>query len=112
MARYRWLQDGYVGTTYYYAGDIASTADVGGSLPANFIPPAAVDPLDNAAVTAFYAQGPQATVLVRPQWTGQAAVPAVTYWKPTGLPPPAFGANGLTSWQLTGLGANLPTIVI
>src|SRR5215472_3650938 len=39
-----------------------------------------LDPLTPDAVTAFYQQGPQATVLVRPQWTGQPAVPAVTFW--------------------------------
>jgi hypothetical protein len=30
MAKYRWLQDGFVNGVYFNAGDIASTADVGG----------------------------------------------------------------------------------
>jgi hypothetical protein len=50
MAQYRWLQDGFVAGFYYQAGDLASTTNVGGTLPASFIPPGAVDPLDTAAV--------------------------------------------------------------
>jgi hypothetical protein len=102
MAQYRFLQDCYVGTAYVNAGDVASTADVGGALPANFIPPAAVDPLDTPAVNAFYAQGPQTMpLLVRQQWSTIPVNVPVTYWKQ--IP-------GGKLWQLTGLGAGLPPI--
>jgi hypothetical protein len=102
MARYRWLQDG-VGPSgqYFNAGDIASTADVGGTLPANWVPPPAVDPLDTAAVNAFYAAGPQLLGLVRQQWSTQPVSPPTTYWRQ--LP-------GTRMWQLTGLGAGLAPI--
>jgi hypothetical protein len=95
-AQYRALQDCYLSGAYISAGDIITFSGVPGPY---------LDPLTPDAVTAFYRVGPQQTVLVRPQWAGQAAVPAVTYWKPT----TAFG--GLTSWQLLGLGAGLPAIV-
>jgi hypothetical protein len=100
MALYRWLQDGFVAGYYYQAGDIASTANVGGTLPNTFIPPGAVDPLDSAAVTAFFAAGPAATPLMRAQWATQFVAPPVTRWTP------GPGANQV---QLTGLGAGLVT---
>jgi hypothetical protein len=100
MAQYRFLQDCYVGTAYFNAGDIASTADVGGLLPANFIPPAAVDPLDTAAVNAFYNAGPQTfPILIRQQWSTIPVNSPATYWKQSG-----------SQWQLTGVGAGLPPI--
>jgi hypothetical protein len=103
MARYRWLQDGYVNGAYFSAGDVASTADVGGSLPANFVPSAALDPLDASAVAALYAARPQIMpMLVRQQWNGVPVSPPVTYWRQ--LPGPG------NFWALTGLGANLPAI--
>jgi hypothetical protein len=112
MAQYRFLVDHYIGTTYILAGTTASTADViGGTLPANFRPSGAVDPLDTPAVNAFYAQGPQATPLVRPQWATIPVSPPATYWRGTPLPA-VPGANAGTSWQLTGLGSNLSAIVI
>jgi hypothetical protein len=103
MAQYRLLQDCYIGIAYYYAGDTIT-------LPNTFIPPGAVDPLDASALSAFYAAGPQAPPLVRQQWSMIPVSPPVTYWRATSLPA-VPGASGATSWQLTGLGANLPAIV-
>ena len=95
MARYRWISDGHVNNTYYHAGDIFTAAD-------DWIPPAAVDPLDAAAVSAFYAAGPQIRPLVRQQWTTRAVNPPVTYWQ---------RASG-NFWELTGLGAGLAPISV
>ena len=69
MSTYRFLQDAYVGDRYYEAGDIGSTVDVGGTLPTDWKPNAAVDPLDAAAVDAFYVAGPQTPSSVRPHWS-------------------------------------------
>jgi hypothetical protein len=104
MSTYRWLQDG-VGPSghYFHAGDIVSTSDVGGLLPANWVPPGAVEPLDNSAVAAFYAAGPQFTPLVRQQWSGVPVSPPATYWR-------AIPNTNPTMWQLTGLGSGLPPI--
>jgi len=99
MAQYRFLADCYIGTQFYFAGTTASTADVGGSLPANFVPPAAVDPLDTPAVTAYWNVGPQATPLVRQQWSTIPVSPPAVYWK---LINPSIG-----TYQLTGAGASL-----
>jgi hypothetical protein len=93
MAQYKFLQDVYV-DRLYPAGTIASTADVGGTLPSSFLPPAAVDPLDSAAVTAFYAQGPQQVIgPIRAQFSTQGVSGPVTYW--TGLPGSTFSLTGL-----------------
>ena len=89
MASYRFLQDAYVNGFYITAGDVASTADVGGTLPINFLPPAACDPLDASAVAAFFAAGVQLLTLVR-------TAPA-TYWAPV--------AND--QYSLTGLGVGM-----
>jgi hypothetical protein len=102
MAQYRFLVDCFIGS-YILAGTTLSTQDVGGSLPSNFVPPAAVDPLDTAAVNAFYAAGVQFTPLVRQQWSDVQVAPPITYWKP--IPGGPF-------WQLTGLGAGKPPIAI
>jgi hypothetical protein len=111
MSMYRMLSDHWVGTQYYPAGTVASTADAGGTLPVGWRPSGAVDPLDQPAVNQFYAQGPQATPLVRAQWSTVPVNLPVTYWR--GVPQPAVpGAKDLTSWSLTGLGANLPPIMI
>ena len=99
MSAYRFLQDCYVGTQLYLAGTTASTADVGGSLPANWIPGACVDPQDAAAIQAVWNVGPRLTPLARQQWsTIPVALPAI-YWAPFNL--------ALTQYQLTGAGASL-----
>jgi hypothetical protein len=95
MARYRWLQDGYVNGAYYHAGDIMQTAD-------DWVPSAALDPLDTAAVTALYNAGPQTMpLLIRQQWSHAPVSPPLTYWKQ--IP-------GTNKWQLTGLGSGYPSI--
>jgi len=105
VATYRTLVDVYIGGAHILAGTTITTAD-------NFVPSAAYDPLDTPAVNQFYAQGPRATPLARTQWSTQFVAPAVTYWKPTPLPPAAPGGGSLTSWQLVGLGSNLPATVV
>jgi hypothetical protein len=94
MSAYRFLQDAYIGR-YFPAGSTATTADVGGLLPAGWVPGPFVDPLDSPAVDALYAAGPQ-----RPsrQWSGGFAIKPATYWLATPQ------ATGLPLWSLTGLG--------
>ena len=106
MARYRFLQDHHIGGLYFAAGAIAATADVGGLLPADWVPTAGVDPLDNAAVNAFHASGPNPPNLMRQQWTGVNVAPPITYWTGVAI------NEGTTQWSLTGLGAGLPAIVM
>jgi hypothetical protein len=93
MATYRTLSDIYIGGGVILAGSTLSTQDVGGSLPTNWVPPGAVDPLDTPAVNAFYAAGVQPPPLVRQQWSTIPVSLPVTYWRRTG--------NGYF-WQLTG----------
>jgi hypothetical protein len=105
MSAYGFLQDHSIGGQYYPAGTVASTADVGGTLPTGWPPSNAVDPLDTPAVNAFYALGPQPMpVLVRQQWSTQGVSPPVTYWRRV--------VGSSNKWQLTGLGAALPPIAI
>jgi hypothetical protein len=99
MATYRFLQDASVGPYLYLAGTEASTSDVGGTLPANFVPGAFCDPIDSAAVTAFLNAGPQNPVLARQQWSGIGVSPPSYFWKATPV-----GDGSFWSWQLTGPG--------
>jgi hypothetical protein len=103
MATYRMLQDHYVANQLLLTGTIQSTADVGGVLPTNWKPSANVEPLDAAAVSAFYALGPQPLGLVRQQYDELLMSPPVTFWKATNV-------GGLKSYSLTGLGAGLAPI--
>ena len=100
MSKYRFFQDAWVGTNNYTAGDIASTADVGGTLPTNWVPCVAVDPLDASAINAFWQAGVQLPGLVRQQWNGIPVAPPLIYWKP-------FNLINAVSYQLTGAGAAL-----
>jgi hypothetical protein len=95
MARYRFLQDCYVGGAYYAAGDIAQ-------LPDSVIPPPGVDPLDAEAVQAFFNAGPQVLGLQKQRWTFMPIPVPVTYWKPTDA--------AKEHWQLTGLGSHLGAV--
>jgi hypothetical protein len=106
MSSYRFLQDHSVGGAYYQAGTIASTADVGGTLPVNFQPTGACEPLDAPAVAAFYAMGPQLRALIRQQWVGLPVAKPFTYWIPN--PNPTQPGNTGREYVLTGLGAGLP----
>ena len=99
MSAYRFLADHYTGGGFIQAGSVASTADVGGVLPAGWQPTGAVDPLDQPAVAAFYAMGPQVGWPVRQQWSGIGVSPAVTRWVLT-------DPNN-REYVLTGLGAGL-----
>jgi hypothetical protein len=92
MAGYRWLQDGYVNGTYYHAGDIMQTAD-------DWVPSGALDPLDAAAITAFFNAGPQPAPLARAQWSTQFVAAPAVYWRC--VDPSA------NTYQLTGAGAAL-----
>jgi hypothetical protein len=93
ISTYRLLTDHEFGL----AGDIVATGDVGGILPAGWIPDGGVDPLDPNAVEDFFNAGPQATPPILPRWVGRSVPPPVTYWVLSG---PNF------TYSLTGLGAN------
>jgi hypothetical protein len=73
-------------------------------MPATFVPPAACEPLDSAALNAFYAQGPQVVPLTMMRWSDipMSTMP-VTYW--TRVDPTD---NAL--WKLTGLGSAMPPV--
>jgi hypothetical protein len=59
MSSYRFMSAHFIGNRYYAAGETASTRDViGGSLPLNWPPTPASEPLDAPAVAAFWAAGP------------------------------------------------------
>jgi hypothetical protein len=59
MSRYRFLSAHFINNRRYDPGEVASTSDiVGGSLPLNWIPTPAAEPLDAAAVSAFWYAGP------------------------------------------------------
>jgi hypothetical protein len=106
MSSYRFLQDHSVGGIYYQAGTIASTVDVGGTLPVNWPPTGACDPLDAPAVAAFYQMGPQLGALIRQQWVGLPVTAGVTRWVVN--PQPTLPGNPGREYVLTGLGSGLP----
>jgi hypothetical protein len=95
MSVYRMLQAHCIAGVYFDAGSIASTADVGGTLPTNWVPTPNVEPLDTAAVNAFYAAGP----------TGRGGGGS-TYWLASSVP----GNPLVMSYSLTGLGTGLPPV--
>jgi hypothetical protein len=104
LSQYRFLSDHWIGGQYYPAGTVASTADVGGTLPVGWQPSGAVDPTDVAALTAFYAAGPQGPLNpVRAQFTGINVNPPTTRWLPV-----AGTANPNRLFTLSGLGVGLP----
>ena len=98
MAQYRFLADCFVGQSHVLAGTTVSMAD-------DWVPHGNCEPLDAAALNAFYRAGPQSPGLIRPQWTGQVVNLPVTYWQ-------IVPGTSPTMWRLTGLGANLPPIGI
>jgi bacillopeptidase F (M6 metalloprotease family) len=89
MAIYRFLKDHAINGLYYQAGDIAAS-------PAGWTPTADVEPLDSAAVLAFYNRGPSLGGIINTQWTGRVVTAPVTYWY-------QVSAN---RWALTGLGSD------
>jgi hypothetical protein len=103
MSTYRLLVDHYINNQILPAGSIQVTQDVSasGNLPANFKPSCWCDPQDNAALTAFYNQGPQPLFY---EFNGLQVSPPQTFWKATNLP------GGRTSYSLTDLGQALTPI--
>ncbi len=101
MSQYRFLQDHYVNGVTYPAGTVASTADVGGTLPVGWVPTGQVDPQDTPAIAAFFAAGVQLLGLVRSQWSTQAVLPPIVRWA-------VVNASTFT-YRLTGAGAALGT---
>ena len=104
MSRYRFQQDAYIGGLYFTAGSVAATADVGGLLPTGWVPGPYVDPLDTAAVNAFYAAGPKPLIFQFGTLSFQVSPPK-TYWQSAAIP-----GSGAMSYSLTGLGIGLPPI--
>ena len=62
MARYRWTQPGYAYGAYFDAGEIAT-------LPNDFVPPAAAEPLDADAIAAYHRAGVQFAPPAQQRWT-------------------------------------------
>jgi hypothetical protein len=93
MWSWRWLQPAYI-DRLYNAGEIVD-------MPADFVPPAACEPLDAEAAAAYFAAGPQVCGLIRQQYLWLTTAPA-TYWRPTNAEK--------TIWELTGLGRGLGAV--
>ena len=74
---------------------IAETADLGGQLPADWVPSPNCEPLDTPAVNAFYAAGPSGR-----GGGGQ------TYWLASSVP----DNPSVMAWTLTGLGLGMPPV--
>ena len=93
--QYLFLRPHYINDVYLPVGTVWSTY--------NWVPTLAVDPLDTAAVTAFYNAGPRDGGIYEDTnfWPGASSRAPVTYWK---IVPPY--------WTLTGLGAGLPGIPV
>lgn len=83
----------FINNRYYAAGEVASTRDViGGSLPLNWSPTPASEPLDASGAAAFYAAGP---------WVNSQIdlfqAPPATYFAPvpgTGTPNRLYALTG------------------
>ena len=103
MSSYRLLTDHYVNGRTLEAGSVQVTQDASasGALPADWLPTPDVEPLDSAAVSAFYAAGPRPLDLVRTVYYGRDVLLPTTFWSPV---------PGTGQWQLTGLGAGLPPV--
>lgn len=102
-AQYFLLQPHYIGSRFFPAW---TTITEGIEIPVGWVPTLAVDPLNVAAVNAFYAAGPRPSASL--EWGYQnwqqtspdkpfVVLPGVTHWK----------ANANGSYSLTGLGAAL-----
>jgi hypothetical protein len=106
VSQYRMLSDHSIRGFYYQAGDVASTADVGGTLPTGWVPSNNVDPLDPAAVTAFWTAGFQPLGPVLNHWSFVTVAPPITAWIPV-----AGTSNPNRFYRLGGLGAALPPVL-
>jgi hypothetical protein len=69
------------------------------NMPDDFVPHGNCEPLDDAALKAFWDAGPQPCGLVRQQWIGQAVRAPAVFWRCVDPTTNAF--------QLTGAGAAL-----
>jgi hypothetical protein len=95
-AQYRLLRPHYF-TSYYAVGTVINA---GVDVPSNWVPTLAVDPLNTAAVTAFYAAGPRDNCNEDLNyWSAAPSTQPTTYW---------YMSNG--SWLLSGLGASLAAV--
>jgi hypothetical protein len=106
VSQYRMLSDHSIRGQYYQAGDIASTADVGGTLPTGWVPSNNVDPLDTPAVTAFWTAGFQPLGPVLNHWSFVTVAPPITAWIAV-----AGTASPTRRYSLSGLGVNLPPVL-
>jgi hypothetical protein len=80
MARYRWTQPGYAYERYFEPGEIAT-------LPDDFVPPAAAEPLDEAAITAYHRAGVQFAPPAQQRWTFMPVNEhRRIYWRQVGPP--------------------------
>jgi hypothetical protein len=92
MSRYRFMSAHFIGNRLYAAREVASTADViAGSLPLNWPPTPASEPLDAPAVAAFYAAGPWPESQI-----DLFQAPPATYWSRVS------GTNPFVFYGLTG----------
>jgi hypothetical protein len=106
ISSYRFLSDHWIGGQYYPAGTLASTADVGGTLPVGWQPSGSVEPTDAAGLAAFYVAGPQFPGNpCRTQFVGFNVNPPTTAWRPVGTATPP-----IRLYALSGLGAALSPV--
>ncbi len=105
MSTYRFLQSHYIGNLYYPAGTTASTQDVGGTLPLGWPPTPSVDPLDAAAVLAFWSAGPAQSLILQFGTLNYQVAPPKTAWIGTPIPGSPF-----LNWKLTGLGSGYSAV--
>lgn len=109
MSTYLLLEDHWIGNNYLPAGSTQTTADIGGLLPTGWVPTPNVDPLDAAAVAAFYAAGPvlPGPTQLRPttRWTRVPADFSSADFSGTDF----YAGSAGNTWVLTGLGANTIT---
>jgi hypothetical protein len=92
MAQYRFLADCFVGQSHILAGTTVSMAD-------DWVPHGNCEPIDAAAIRAFWNAGPQLCGVVRPQWSNQVVTLPSCHWQ---------CVNPVNSmYQLTGAGASL-----
>ena len=108
MARYRALQDIDLGANWpqVQAGTILTDQPPVPNIPANWVPPAAAEPLDAAATSAYWSAGVQLLGMVRQQWSGVSLAPPQTFWQ---VDPAAAPGNPYRQFKLAGpLGAGMP----
>jgi hypothetical protein len=107
-AQYRLLCPHYLNGVMMVADDIVTE---GVNVPNGWVPTLACDPLNSAAVSAYYAAGPRSTAYEANPTFGGAIWGT---WKNGGFPPAPPATSwvraGTNLWKLNGLGANLPVV--